>query len=143
MSTSIQPLNRIDLASYDLHSKEALDQTILNLSNIETIFNLVTSRIETKLSNVRSKLKQMEERKEICLKKIDALSNLNVALTIYSPSKYVKPYKFDESSWRCNLFGDLYAKVNIPRVDVNANLQHQNSNQELGKIPDVYSEIIK
>lgn len=139
MSNSAQPINRIDLASYDLHSKEALDQTILNLSNIESVFNLITARIETRLVNTKSKLKQMEERKDICMKKIETLSNLNVALTIYSPSKYVKPYKFDETSWRSNLFSDLYGKVNVPKIDVNGNLQHQNSNQELGKMPDVFN----
>lgn len=132
-----QPINRIDIAHYDLYSNEGLDQTILNLSNIEEVFNSITTKIESRLTNSKNKLRQIEERRMICLKKIEALANLNVALTIYSPSKYVKPYKFEENTWKSCIFYDLYMKVHVPRIDTNFLIQHQHSNSELGRMPDV------
>ena len=132
------PINRIDLISYDVHSHEGLDQTIQNLSNIEEVFNKISSKVETKLQQTKNKLRQLEERRQICMRKIETLAGLNVALTIYSPAKYVRPYKFEEATLKQALFYDLYLKPHIPKIDSNLLFQNQHSNEELGRAPDVY-----
>ena len=137
MAAAQVPINRIDLVSYDIHSHEGLDQTIQNLSNIEEVFNRISSKVDVKLQQTKNKLKQLEERRAICMRKIETLAGLNVALTIYSPAKYIKPYKFEEASLKQALFYDLYLKPHIPRIDMNMVFQNQHSNEELGRAPDV------
>jgi len=131
------PINRVDLISYDVHSHEGLDQTIQNLSNIEEVFNKISSKVDAKLQQTKNKLRQLEERRQICMQKIEILAGLNVALTIYSPAKYVRPYKFEEATLKQALFYDLYLKPHIPKVDTNLLFQNQHSNEELGRAPDV------
>lgn len=131
------PINRINLISYDIHSHEGLDQTIQNLANLEQVFLSIASKVESRLQQTKNKLRQIEERRTICMRKIETLANLNVALTIYSPAKYIKPYKFDESSQKQSLFYDLYLKPHIPKIESNAIGQNQHSNEELGRAPDV------
>lgn len=137
--TSVQaPINRIDLISYDVHAHEGLDQTIQNLGNVEEVFNQISFKVDSKLQQTKNKLKQLEERRAICMQKIETLAGLNVALTIYSPAKYIRPYKFDETTHKQALFYDLYLKPHIPKIDTNLLFQNQHSNEELGKAPDVF-----
>ncbi len=135
------PINRINLISYDVHGHEGLDQTIQNLSNIEEVFNKLSSKVESKLQQTKNKLQQLEERRAICMRKIETLAGLNVALTIYSPAKYIRPYKFEEASLKQALFYDFYLKPHIPRIDTNLVFQNQHSNEELGRAPDVINSI--
>lgn len=131
------PPNRINLVSYDIHSHEGLDQSLQNLGNLEEVFSTIASKVESRLQQTKNKLRQLEERRTICMRKIETLAGLNVALTIYSPSKYIKPYKFDESTQKQSLFYDLYLKPHIPRIDPSLLGQNQHSNEELGRAPDV------
>jgi hypothetical protein len=138
--------NVINIANYDLHSFEGIDQTLLNLGNIEDTFGQISSRLDFKLNYTKTRLRNLEERVLNCSRKIDVVSQLNVALAIYSPSKFIKPYKFDKTTWQESLFKEFLDEPNIPKADQSLMPQHQHSASQTGKPAEVrfddYSNMI-
>ena len=73
MSTVSQiPRHIINMANYDAHSLEAMDQTLLNLSNLEEIGSDIFNKIFTKIQQVHTKMKEISERINASKGKIDA-----------------------------------------------------------------------
>lgn len=83
----------ICLPSLDMKEGESLEKALANLTQLEQQFSKICSNLDQRLANLKGKLGQVNQRVGTSRQKIEALKNLNQAITIVSPSKFVKAYK--------------------------------------------------
>jgi len=83
----------ICLPNLDMKEGESLEKALLNLAQLEQQFSRICSNLDQRLANLKGKLGQVNQRVGTSRQKIDTLKNLNQAITIVSPSKFVKAYK--------------------------------------------------
>jgi len=83
----------ICLPNLDMKEGESLEKAIANLTQLEQQFSKICSNLDQRLANLKGKLGQVNQRVGVSRQKIDTLKNLNQAITIVSPSKFVKGYK--------------------------------------------------
>jgi uncharacterized protein YebE (UPF0316 family) len=87
------PNTTIAIPSIQVDKNTALDLELDVLKQLENNFKSITNMIDTHLSGIKSKLENINNRLGQSRKKVDAIKDLNEALTIVSPSKFVKTFK--------------------------------------------------
>lgn len=63
--TFITP-NNFNLASYDMHFVESMDQSLANLAMLEQSFGTICTKIEEKTAKQRAKIAELKERITKC-----------------------------------------------------------------------------
>ena len=103
--SSITP-NNLNLPVYDLHSREARDQILMNFPTLSQTSSTISQRHMKKCSEQRQRIEQLRERVMKCKQRIETLSGMNQAIVFVSPGQYPKKYEFDISQKKSN-FSDL------------------------------------
>lgn len=85
VGNSIQ-FNKITLASLDMHSYEAMDRTLQNLSMVDETLNYVNQRFTNQQEQYRQKISGYVDRLAICQQKIAALQEGKRAIIFTTPS---------------------------------------------------------
>ncbi len=89
----IIPENIISLPNLELHKNLSLEQDLANLAQVESQFRKICSLLDNRLNSIKSKLGNINDRITRSKQKVDAIKDINEAITIVSPSKFVKTYK--------------------------------------------------
>ena len=87
------PDTMILLPSLDLKDGQSLEQALSSLTHLEQHFSKLCSNLDQRLANLKGKLGNINQRIGNSRQKIDTLKDINEAITIVSPSKFVRNYK--------------------------------------------------
>jgi hypothetical protein len=87
------PENIIPIPSLELHKNLSLEQDLANLAQVEAQFRKICSLLDQRLNTIKGKLININDRIGKSKQKVEAIKNINEAITIISPSKFVKTYK--------------------------------------------------
>ena len=92
--SSITP-NNLNLPVYDLHSREARDQILMNFHALSQTTSTISQRHIKKCEEQRSRIEAIRQRVLTCKERIETLNGLNQAIVFVSPGQFPRKYEFD------------------------------------------------
>lgn len=112
------PENIISLPSLELHSSLSLEEDLASLAQVEAQFKKICSLLDNRLNSIKSKLGGINDRITKSKQKVEAIKDINEAITIVSPSKFVKSYKKGQDlTYHQRIDTEYISNTKIPSLD--------------------------
>lgn len=122
----------MNLASYDMHTVEGMDQSLANLAMLEQSFGNICTKIEEKTARQRAKIAELKQRILSCNETIQQLQEKKQALAFISPSRYVRSYKFEPEN-NVSIFHEYLIRPSIKKFDMNTRYDMEHNIEKIGK----------
>lgn len=128
---SVITLNNLNLPSYDIHSREARDQMLVNLYSLQESFTKISNRVTEKTKEQNERIEQIRARILNCARIINESENTKKAICFVSPAEYPTKYKFDPQK-NLSLFSNYLERTRVNKFDLNAHYQMKHDIEQIG-----------
>jgi hypothetical protein len=129
--SSITP-NNLNLPVYDLHSREARDQVLMNFHTLAQSTSTISQRHLKKNQEQQDRIAALRQRLLACKQRVDTLSSLNQAIVFVSPGQYPKKYEFNIEQNKSR-FSDFLDPSQLHKMDMQAQYIVKHDIKELGE----------